>query len=76
MVINSESMILHILMFLLPLLLDDSKEVGLKVNMVKTKNFIDFHENAGQNYITHNLPTVKTVSQCDTGKIFNNDNNS
>jgi hypothetical protein len=55
-------MILHILMFLLPLLLDDSKEVGLKVNMVKTKNFIAFHENEGQNYKTHNLPTVINCS--------------
>jgi len=43
-------------MFMLPLLLDDSKEVGLKVNMVKTKNFFAFDENAGQNYKTHNLP--------------------
>ena len=51
-------MILHILMFLLPLLLDESKEVGLKVNMVKTNNFIAFHENAGQNYKTHNLTIV------------------
>jgi hypothetical protein len=45
-------------MFLLPLLLDDSKEDGLKVNMVKIVNFIAFHENAGQNYKTYNLPTV------------------
>ena len=45
-------------MFQLPLLLDESKEVGLKVKMVKTKNFIAFHRNAGQNYKTHNLPTV------------------
>lgn len=45
-------------MFMLPLLLDDSKKVHLKVNMVKTKNFIAFHKNAGQNYKTHNLPRV------------------
>lgn len=51
-------MILHIWIFILPLLLDHSKEVGLKVNMVKTKNFIAFYENARQNYKTHNLPRV------------------
>jgi len=45
-------------MIMLPLFLDDSKEIGLKVNMVKTKNFIAFYENAGQNYKTYNLPTV------------------
>jgi hypothetical protein len=33
-------MVLHILMFLLPLLLDDSREVSLKVNMIKTRNFL------------------------------------
>jgi hypothetical protein len=55
-------MILHILMFQLPLLLDEGKEVGLKVNMVKIKNFTAFHGNAGQNYKTHNL----TVTNCFT----------
>jgi len=65
-------MILHILMFLLPLLLDGSKEVGLKVNMVNTKNFIAFRESAGQNYKTHNLPTdIRALRGPDIGKDNN-----